>query len=256
MAVEEQLIVGKIQFGPDRRYDSALPRTKMVIPPPKPPMRMEFQYAEAKVARLERLGPLASDSWRRDPKHLLFNLARYKFVAKMFAGRERVLEVGCGDGFGSRIVAQEVVELIATDIDLTLLEAAEATQPWHNSRVGFFAWDPLTSEPLDNAHLVSAVYALDVLEHVPSEDEHRWMCALTAALRPAGACIIGTPSLESQCYASEISRAGHVNCKTADGLRALMQEHFAQVFLFSMNDEVLHTGFAPMAHYLLALGVT
>ncbi len=28
------------------------------------------------------------------------------------------------------------------------------------------------------------------------------------------------------------------------------------VFLFSMNDEVVHTGFSKMAHYLLALCVT
>ena len=35
-----------------------------------------------------------------------------------------------------------------------------------------------------------------------------------------------------------------------------MQRHFHNVFLFSMNDEVVHTGFSPMAHYLLALCCT
>mgnify|MGYP007028595943 CR=1 FL=1 len=30
---------------------------------------------------------------------------------------------------------------------------------------------------------------------------------------------------------------------------------FDNVFLFSMNDEVVHTGFTPMAHYLFALCV-
>jgi hypothetical protein len=33
-----------------------------------------------------------------------------------------------------------------------------------------------------------------------------------------------------------------------------MAEHFENVFVFSMNDEVVHTGFTPMAHYLLAIG--
>jgi hypothetical protein len=32
-----------------------------------------------------------------------------------------------------------------------------------------------------------------------------------------------------------------------------MEEHFDNVFMFAMNDEVVHTGFAPMAHYRLAL---
>lgn len=26
-------------------------------------------------------------------------------------------------------------------------------------------------------------------------------------------------------------------------------------FLFSMNDEVVHTGYYPMAHYLIAVGI-
>jgi hypothetical protein len=33
-----------------------------------------------------------------------------------------------------------------------------------------------------------------------------------------------------------------------------MAKFFHHVFIFSMNDEVVHTGFYPMAHYLLALG--
>jgi len=32
-----------------------------------------------------------------------------------------------------------------------------------------------------------------------------------------------------------------------------MDRHFYNVFLFSMNDEVVHTGFYPMSHYLLAM---
>ena len=55
--------------------------------------------------------------------------------------------------------------------------------------------------------------------------------------------IIGTPSLESQAYASPPSKAGHINCKSGDELKALLSSYFHNVFLFSMNDEVVHTGF-------------
>ena len=34
-----------------------------------------------------------------------------------------------------------------------------------------------------------------------------------------------------------------------------MSKFFHNVFIFSMNDEVIHTGFYPMAHYLWAIGV-
>jgi hypothetical protein len=36
-------------------------------------------------------------------------------------------------------------------------------------------------------------------------------------------------------------------------LKKTMQQFFHNVFMFSMNDEVVHTGYHPMAHYLLAV---
>jgi hypothetical protein len=91
------------------------------------------------------------------------------------------------------------------------------------------------------------------MEHIEPLVERRTMYNIRASLRPNGIFIAGVPSLESQQYASEISKAGHVNCKTGDQLREDMQEHFANVFLFGMNDEVLHTGFSPMCQYLFVL---
>ena len=56
------------------------------------------------------------DCQHNDPKRLTFTLARYKFVAKMLAGYGHVLEVGCGDGFATRIVVQDVGALTAVDL--------------------------------------------------------------------------------------------------------------------------------------------
>ena len=76
---------------------------------------------------------------------------------------------------------------------------------------------------------------------------------MASSLDAAGTMIIGMPSLESQPYASALSKEGHVNCKTMPDLKAVMQGHFHNVFMFSMNDEVVHTGYHKMAHYLFAL---
>src|SRR5476651_892053 len=66
---------------------------------------------------LTPLGLMTNQAWQDDPKHLVFTLSRYKFVAKMFAERSNVLEVGCADAFGVRIVRQSVKKLTATDFD-------------------------------------------------------------------------------------------------------------------------------------------
>jgi hypothetical protein len=53
---------------------------------------------------LTKLGVVRSSSWRTNSKRLLFEFSRYKFVAKMFSGKQNVLEVGWGDAFYLRIV--------------------------------------------------------------------------------------------------------------------------------------------------------
>src|SRR3954469_950039 len=66
---------------------------------------------------VEKLGLMTGWAWHDDPRHLLFTLSRYKFVAKMMSGLDRVLEVGCSDAFATRLVAQEVKQVVAIDFD-------------------------------------------------------------------------------------------------------------------------------------------
>ncbi len=160
-----------------------------------------------------------------DPKHLVFTLARYAFVAKMFVGMQRVLEIGCGNGIGAMIVRAEVGELLATDIDT------------HDILDGPFPG-------------YDGVYCLDVFEHIADEDR-----LLTNLRACAPVCIIGTPSKESQVYASALSKEKHVNCKSGADLSALCARYWRHVFMFGMNDGTLHCGHFGMSHYLIALCV-
>lgn len=193
----------------------------------------------------ERLGLMSSYRWATDPKLILFVLARYQFVARMLQGYGNVLEVGCGDGFGSRLVAATVAHLTAIDIDAQMVGDAIVRRLYN-----------VTFSHGDMSMFIEgrfdAAYALDVLEHVAPEEEAAFMADFSR-LAPVG--IIGMPSLESQAYASPLSKANHVNTKTEDGLRATMKRYYRHVFMWSMNDAVPHVGFGSLAHYRLALGI-
>jgi 2-polyprenyl-3-methyl-5-hydroxy-6-metoxy-1,4-benzoquinol methylase len=196
------------------------------------------------------LGLLKSREWISDPRRFLFSQARYKFAAKMLSGRSRVLEIGCGDAFNAPIIMQEVGHLTVTDFDPQFIADAQArVQPEYpyEARVHNFLEASL-DEKFD------AAYCLDVLEHIPAEEERHFVENIMGCLAPEAVMIVGMPSLESQAYASPGSRAGHVNCKTAPDLKRLMEVFFHSVFMFSMNDEVVHTGYHKLAHYILALG--
>jgi len=203
----------------------------------------------AEESGVDRLGLMTNQVWRDDPRRLAILLARYKFVAKMLAGQGRVVEVGCGEAFGSRIVQQEVDALTVLDIDPVFI--ADIEQRRHPK------W-PLTAGVHDmlqapHPERFNAAYSLDVLEHIAQVDEHRFLSNIVRSLVADGVLIVGMPSLNSQPHASPQSREGHINCKHAPDLKALLDGFFANVFVFSMNDEVVHTGFWPMAHYYLAL---
>jgi Methyltransferase domain len=185
------------------------------------------------------LGSMCSYRWNHDPKTLLFTLSRYKQVARLFDGADSVAEIGCGDGFASRLVGETVGSLDLYDFDERFCKESGA-QCWDIA----FSCLPLAYD---------AIYLLDVFEHIVGSD--RALRNICASLNPDGRVIIGIPSLESQQYASPMSRAGHVSCMSGGQLKRLMEKYFRCVSVFCMNDEVLHTGFYGMAHYLLAVGM-
>lgn len=212
-------------------------------------------YRTLELARergLTTLGLMTNQAWTDDPRHLVFTLARYKFVAKMLSGRGHVLEVGCADAFGTRLVLQEVKRLTATDFDPAFVEdVLQRMDPrW---KFDCRHHDLLTG-PIDGDF--DAAYALDVIEHIPAEQEQQFVWNMVRSLNSHGILLLGSPSLESQAHASPPSKAGHVNCKTGKTMRALLEGFFHNVFVFSMNDEVVHTGYFPMAHYVIGIGCT
>ena len=197
------------------------------------------------------LGPWTSYSVMYDPKHLAFVLSRYKFVAKMLQGRDRVMEIGSGDGIGLSLVAQAVKHVTAVDWDSRLLDG-NARRLKHLTNVSYLMAD-LNKESPDLQ--VSAAYWIDVLEHLDAATESTVIGNIVRCLPDDGVLLTGTPNKTADQYASPQSKALHINLKTQDELRTLMERYFRNVFMFGMNDEVLHTGYAPMCHYIWSLAV-
>jgi len=171
----------------------------------------------------------------------------------MLEGRRTVMEVGCGDGIGLPVIAQSVQQLYATDWDQDIIDDAQQRLAFLENCC-FQRYDA-TQQPFREAGPLDAIYLLDVLEHLDPSLEREFLTNVTDSLSDDGVCIIGTPNIEAARFSTPQSQAGHINLKSHESLRALAERHFKQVFLFCMNDEVLHTGFYPMAHYFLALAV-
>ena len=197
------------------------------------------------------LGPWTSYSLINDPKHMSFVLSRYKFCAKMLHGKKSVLEVGAGDAFGLPIVAQAIPKVYTIDWDARLIEG-NARRLAHLKNVTYLHGNINEEAP---KLTVEAAYSIDVIEHVDPAGESRFLENIVRCLTPNGVLLTGTPNITASAYASAPSQAGHINLKSMATLRESMERYFENVFMFGMNDEVVHTGYAPMCHYIWSLAV-
>jgi 2-polyprenyl-3-methyl-5-hydroxy-6-metoxy-1,4-benzoquinol methylase len=197
------------------------------------------------------IGKQTTRGFETDPKRLGFVLSRYKFIAKVAGCQGSALEIGCGDGFGTTIIAQAFDRVTAVDIERSTLDNRSHNQLL-DRKVEFRLHDILAA-PMDEKFDVA--FSLDVIEHIPEAIEDRFYRNMVASLKGKSTAIVGTPNLAAEAHQSEHSRRDHINLKSYDTLRADMLKYFDYVIMFGMNDEVVHTGFGPMCHYLLAVGM-
>ncbi|MCZ6676205.1 MAG: methyltransferase domain-containing protein [Candidatus Poribacteria bacterium] len=183
-----------------------------------------------------------------DPKRLAFVLSRYKFAAKMACRNKRVLELGCSEGIGTPILSEFATNYTGVDMDGAAIEIARAN--WGSEKCQFLEGDFLGRR----YGRFDSVVSLDVIEHIYPEYEDAFFNTISQNLGHDGICVIGTPNLTASAYASPASQAGHVNLYDAERLAESMQTVFHNVLRFGINDEVVHTGYAPMAHYLVYIG--
>lgn len=198
-----------------------------------------------------KMGPWTSYSLLHDPIHMSFVLARYKFCARMLDGKNYVLEVGCGDAPGTPIVAQFVKKVLAVDIDDRLINSdrQRLSQIKNIEFRNFNICDRVPKEKFD------ASFSIDVIEHLDKRLNRPFFKNTAACLKKDGICIVGTPNIAANKYATPRSKIQHINLQSYESLRKNLEEYFQNVFIFSMNDELIHTGFYPMAHYLFGMGV-
>ncbi len=194
------------------------------------------------------LGTQWSDALQYNPRAILFVLARYNFVAKILGPKKSLLELGCSEGIGVATLSGQIESYHGVDMDADAI--AEARRNWERGSVAFSVGDFLGM----SYGKFSSVVSLDVIEHIPASVEAAYFNTIHENLDEQGVAIVGTPNIAAEAYQSEPSRIAHINLYSAERLKSEMQRVFQNVFMFLLNDEVVHTGFFPMGHYLMAVG--
>ncbi|MRX71194.1 methyltransferase domain-containing protein [Bacillus lacus] len=159
---------------------------------------------------------------------LLEHVARYYF-ATPYAG-ERVLDIACGTGYGSHMVAKhckrEIKELIGVDIDPEAV--TYANRQYHHQKITFLegnAMDPQLPERLGQ---FDTILCFETIEHV--EDDRLVLENLYKMLKPGGTLVISTPFGRGRGIPT--NEPYHIHQLTRDEFNELLSEQFGDIEMY------------------------
>lgn len=199
------------------------------------------------------LGPHTSFQYNNSRRHLLYSMARYKFAMKMLTGGIKnesmsILDLGCSDGFGTYYVSEFATKTTGVDFDEEAIQYAKSAFEKNDSIE--FIEDNFLNKYYGK---YDGIVSFDVLEHIYPENEGSYMQTVLNNMKEEGTFIVGTPSMETQQYSKENVAGAHVNVKRGEELYKMLKTYFHNVYLFTQNDEIIHTGHLRMANYLIAV---
>jgi len=133
---------------------------------------------------------------------LKYHLQRYHvardWLGERFNGRQpRILDIGCGTGFGSEILS-EVGEVVG--VDRSEESVGYANRHYKNSNTSFKLGNADNKSFLENLGEFDAVVSLETIEHLA--DHYAYLKWVNKALRPGGALVVSFPSTFTMDWAS------------------------------------------------------
>lgn len=115
------------------------------------------------------------------------HMARYTFAARLTRGK-RVLDAGCGAGYGSAELALAAESVVGVDVAAEAVEYARENYRSHNLE---FTQASCTALPYGEASF-DLVVAFEVIEHL--EDWRGFLAEVRRVLAPGGQFIVSTPN--------------------------------------------------------------
>ncbi len=162
----------------------------------------------------------AENYWYR--RHLVV----YEWIAERAWGR-RVVDLACGEGYGSQVLARTARSVIGVDANPEAFDHARAK---YTSRTTRFERGLIDTWEGD----VDCVVFLQTIEHV--QDPDATLAHVRKLIGPGGIAFISTPNVLTLAPkgAERSGNPWHVHEYRGDEFRELCERHFGQVDLFGL----------------------
>ncbi len=199
---------------------------------------------------------MGRDAWHRERIEPMFHrlehgllrehLARYRFAAEFARGR--VLDAGCGTGYGSLMLAAESAVTCVVGVDSDGRAIERARRFYAGPRVDFARGD-LTAGALATLGCFETIVCLEVLEHLPDPDG--LIARLDRCLAPGGRLIVSTPLGKGRAVPS--AQPFHWFQLRRDEFERLLAARF-RIRLFGQKGELIEA-WRPGGRYFLMVAI-
>jgi GT2 family glycosyltransferase/SAM-dependent methyltransferase len=177
----------------------------------------------------------------------LEHMHRYLMACEIASGKD-VLDIACGEGYGSARMAQFARQVYGVDISAEAVAHAKAVYAATNVR---FMEGSCETIPLpDNS--VDLVVSFETIEHHDKHDE--MMLEIKRVLRPGGVLIISTPDKQTYSIETNYQNPYHVKELLAQEFKDLLSKHFTHSEHFGQkitygSSILLQEGSSPQKTY-------
>ncbi len=156
-------------------------------------------------------GEIAHEHWHR-----------YAFARRFVRGR-RTLDVACGEGYGSALLAGAASEV--TGVDLAAEAVAHARAAYAAVAGLRFEEGSATAIPLADAS-VDAVVSFETIEHLPAADQPRMLAEIARVLAPQGVLVLSAPNPVEYSQARNYRNPYHPHEPTREEIDAMLARDF------------------------------